>query len=174
MPVLALISNGLAGVDADDILDLRLDLIDFGGGQVDLVEDRDDFVIRVDGLIDVGQRLRLDALGGVDHQQRAFDGAHGAADLVAEIDMAGGVDQVQDIGLAVLRRVFDTDRVGLDGDAAFTLDIHRVEHLGLHVAFGDGAGQLDQPVGKRGFPVVDMGHDGEIADVFQVGHGQAI
>ncbi len=162
--------DGLAGVDADDILDLGLDLFHLGGGQVDLVQDRDDFVVGVDRLIDVGQRLRLDPLGGVDDQQRAFDRAHGAGNLVAEIDMAGGVDEVQDIGLAVLRRVFDPDGVGLDGDAALALDIHAVEHLGLHVAFGDCARQLDQPVGKRGFAVVDMGHDGEIADVFELGH----
>jgi hypothetical protein len=33
-----------------------------GGGQVDLVEDRDDLVVGVDRLVEVGQRLRLDAL----------------------------------------------------------------------------------------------------------------
>ena len=164
----------LAGVDADHVLDLRLDAIGLGGGQVDLVQDRDDLVIGVDGLIDIGQCLRLDPLGRVHDQQRSFDGAHGPADLVGEIDMARRVDQVQDIGLAVLRRIGDADRIGLDGDAAFALDIHGVQHLGLHVAFGDGAGQLDQPVGQRGFAVVDMGHDREIADQGQLGHGAAI
>jgi hypothetical protein len=29
---------------------------------------------------------------------------------------------------------------------------------------------LDEPVGKRGFPVVDMGHDGKIADMCEVDH----
>ena len=41
--------------------------------------------------------------------------------------MAGRVDQVEDIGVAVLGGVFDPHRVGLDGDAAFPLDIHAVE-----------------------------------------------
>jgi hypothetical protein len=30
---------------------------------------------------------------------------------------------------------------------------------------------LDQAVSQRGFTVVDMRHDREIADMFQVGHG---
>ena len=162
--------NGFGRVDADHVLDLRLDLIGFGGGQVDLVEDRHDLMIRVDGLVDIGEGLRLDALCRVDDQQRAFDRAHAPRDLIAEIDMAGRVDEVQDVLLAVLRRVFDPDGLRLDGDAAFPLDIHAVEHLGLHVAFGDGARELDQPVGQRGFAVVDMRHDGEVTDLCKLGH----
>jgi hypothetical protein len=84
--------------------------------------------------------------------------------------VAGRVDQVQDVGVAVLRRVVDADGVGLDGDAALALDIHGVEQLLLHVALGHRAGQLDQPVGEGGFPVVDMGDDGEVADAGEVGH----
>jgi hypothetical protein len=102
MPVLAEISDGVRGVDADHVLDLLLDALGLGGGQVDLVEDRDDLVVVVDRLIDVGERLRLDALRGVDHQQRAFAGGQRARDLVGEVDMAGRVHQVELIGLAVL------------------------------------------------------------------------
>ena len=77
-PVLAEIRTRVAGVDADHVLDLLLDALGLGGGQVDLVEDRDDLVVGVDRLIDVGERLRLDALAGVDHQQRAFAGGEAA------------------------------------------------------------------------------------------------
>ena len=49
---------------------------DVGGGQVDLVEDRHDLVVGVERVVDVGEGLRLDALGGIDDQQRAFDGGH--------------------------------------------------------------------------------------------------
>ena len=128
-------------------------------------------MIRVDRLIDVGQRLCLHPLAGIDHQKRAFDRLHRAADLIAEIDVAGGVDQVQDIGLPVFGRIVDAHRVGLDGNAAFPLDIHRVQQLLFHVAFGDCARQLDQPVGERRFPVVDMRHDGEIANLGKLCHG---
>ncbi|MPL67355.1 hypothetical protein SDC9_13046 [bioreactor metagenome] len=162
------------GVDADHILDVRLHRVGIGRRQVDLVQHRHDLVARVDRLIDVRQRLRLDALARVDDQQRALDCAHAPADLIGEVDVAGGVDQVQDIGLAILRRIFDADGVRLDGDAAFALDIHAVEHLRLHVTRGHRPGQLDEPVGERGFTVVDMRHDGEVADVIELGHGARI
>jgi len=36
----------------------------------------------------------------------------------------------------------------------------------LHIPFLHRVGGLDQAISERGFPVVDMGDDGEIADVF--------
>ena len=79
--------------------------------------------------------------------------------------MAGGVDQVQLVSLAVLRGVHHADRVGLDGDAALALEVHGVEDLGLHLARGERSGELQQAVGQRGFAVVDVRDDREIADV---------
>ena len=76
--------------------------VGLGGGEVDLVEDGDDLVAGVDRLVDVGEGLGLDALGGVDDEERALDGAHRAGDLVGEVDVAGGVDEVEDVELAVL------------------------------------------------------------------------
>src|SRR5436309_14693007 len=54
--------------------------------------------------------------------------------------------------------------MGLDGDAAFALQVHRVEHLRLHLARGERASQLEQPIGQRGFAVVDVSNNGEIAE----------
>ena len=76
------------GVDADDVLDLLLGPLGLGAGQVDLVEHRDDLEPGVDRQVGVGQRLRLDALAGVDHQQRALAGGQAAADLVGEVHVA--------------------------------------------------------------------------------------
>ena len=59
-------------VEADHIFDLLLDAFGFGGGQIDLVEDRNNFVTIVDGLIDIRQSLRLDALRRIDHENRSF------------------------------------------------------------------------------------------------------
>ena len=50
----------------------------------------------IEGQVQVGQRLRLDALRGVDEQHRALAGFQRAGHLVGEVDVAGGVDQVQD------------------------------------------------------------------------------
>ena len=43
-----------------------------------------------------------------------------------------------------------------------------------HLPFGERAGPLDQPVGERRFPVIDMGDDREIADVFEGRHGPGL
>ena len=116
-------------------------------------------------VIDVGQRLRLDALTSVNHQQRAFAGRERTRDLIGEVDMARRVHEIENVGLAVLRDVVEPDGLRLDRDAALALDIHGIQHLLDHVARGKAAGRLDEPVGKRRFAVVDMGDNREIADI---------
>ena len=86
--------HGARCVEADDVLDLFLHLFRIGRRQIDLVDHRHDFMVVLDALIDVGQRLRFDALGCVHHQQRAFAGGEGARHFIGEIDVAGRVHQV--------------------------------------------------------------------------------
>jgi len=143
-----------------------LDLVGFGGRQIDLVEHRHDLVVVVQCLVDIGESLRLYALAGVDDQERALAGGQRAVDLIGEIDVAGRVDQVEDVVLAVAGAVFEPHRLRLDGNAAFALDIHRIQHLLDHFARFQPAGKLDQPVGERRFAVVDVGDNREIADIF--------
>ena len=127
-------------------------------------------MVRIKRVINVCKRLRLNPLGAVDNQKRPLNSAHGARYFIGKIDVTGGVDQVKHICLAVLRHIINAHSVGLNSDAALALDIHAIQHLRLHVPFGDGVCLLDQTVSKGGFTVVNMGHDREIADVFQVGH----
>ena len=157
------------GVDADHILDLLLHAVRLGRGQVDLVEHRHDFEAAIDRQIDIGERLRFHALAGVHHQQRAFAGGEAARHLIAEVDMARRVHEIQRVGLAVLGLVFEAHGLRLDGDAALALDVHRVQHLLLagHLARVERAGELDEPVGERRLAMVDMGDDGKVADVLQ-------
>lgn len=54
------------------------------------------------------------------------------------------IDQVEDVGLAVMRLVGEADRLRLDGDTALALDIHAVKHLLRHLALGEPAGDLDR------------------------------
>ncbi len=117
----------------------------------------------VDGKISIGQRLRLDALRGVHHQQSALAGGQRARDLVAEVHVAGSVDQVELVGVAVVRLVHHAHGVGLDGDAALALQVHVVQDLRLHLAACHRAGQLQQTVAQRRLSVVDVGDDGEVS-----------
>ena len=105
-------------------------------------------------LVAVGQGLGLDALAGVDEQHGALAGRQGARDLVAEVHVARGVDQLEDVALVV-----DSDVLGLDRDAALTLDVHRVEVLRAHQARVDRAGDLEDAVRQRRLAVVDVRND---------------
>jgi hypothetical protein len=77
------------------------DPLGIGGGQVDLVEGRDHLEPPVHRQVGVGQGLGLDPLGGVDQEQRPLAGGQRTRDLVGEVDVAGGVDEVEHVGLAV-------------------------------------------------------------------------
>ena len=166
-------------VEPDHVLDLLAHSVGLGRRQVDLVEDRHDLVIVVERLIDIGQRLRLDPLGGVDHEQRALAGGQRPVHLIGEIDMARRVDQVQLVELAVLRAIVEPHGLRLDGDAALALDVHGIEHLLLHLPRREPAAELDQPVGQRRLAVIDMGDDGEVADAgkrrrLELTHGRLV
>ena len=142
MPSLALariaVSAGIARISSSCVLvcgDVRV-------RQIDLVDHRDDREILLHRQVHVGDRLRLDALGGIDDQQRAFARAQAARHFIGKIHMARSVDQVQLVCFAVLGLVIHRDRMRLDRDAALALEVHRIEQLILHVARGDGAGAV--------------------------------
>ena len=155
----------MIGVDADHVLDLVPRSFDVGGGQVDLVDDRDDFERVVDGKIGVRQGLRLDPLRRVDDEKRPLARGERTRHLVAEVDVTRRVDQVELVVFPVLRFVAETDRARLDGDAALAFEVHIVEDLFLHLVQIKRPGLLEDAVGKRRFPVVDMRDDREIANV---------
>ena len=126
--------QGLFGIEADHLFDLRADTVRLRRRQVDLVQHWDDLMIRVDREIGVGQGLRFHTLARIDQQQRAFARGETAADFIGKIDMTRRIHQVQRIHLAVGRLVLQAHGLRLDGDAAFPLELHRIEHLFLHLA----------------------------------------
>ena len=146
-------------------------LLGLRAGQIDLVDDRDDLEIVLDREVGVGQRLRFDALRGIDEQQRAFARGERARDLVTEIDVARRVDQVEHVGLAVLGGVVEPHRMRLDRDAALALEIHAVEHLRFHLARLQRPGELEKAVGQRRLAVIDVRDDREVTNVLLVDHG---
>ncbi len=84
--------------------------------------------------------------------------------------MARGVDQIQAIDLTITRLVAQGRGLRLDGDATLTLQRHRIEHLGFHLAFGQTTTELNDAVSQSRFAVIDVGDDGKIA--YQL-HGHA-
>ena len=121
----------------------------------------------LDGLAEDEAGLRLRALTGVDDEEDAVHHLHDALDLASEISMPGGIDDVDGVVAPV-----DGGVLGLDGDAFLALEVH-----GVHGALGeflmglDGAAGLEEFVHEGGLAVVDVGDDGDVADLLgEVGH----
>ena len=86
--------------------------------------------------------------------------------------MAGSIDQVEHVRIAVRCLVRQSCGLRLDGDSSFPLDIHVIEDLFRHLALFPYMGMLDQTVCQSGFSVVDMGDDAEVSNILLalVGH----
>src|SRR5262249_33180635 len=92
-----------------------------------------------------------------------------AFDLAAEIGVAG---RVGDVDARVLP--LHGSGLGQNGDAALALQV-----IGVHGALGDllvfteGAGLLQQAVDQSGLAVVDVGDDGDVAELHGAFSGRA-
>ena len=84
--------------------------------------------------------------------------------------MAGRVHQVQLIGEAIVRGIIQPHRLRLDRDAALFLNVHIIKDLARHLPRGEPAGLLDQPVGQRGLPMVNVRDNGKITDESKFSH----
>ena len=162
--------RGVLGGNADDLLDLILHPLGLRRGQVDLVHNGEDLQIVIQGQIGVGKGLGLHTLAGVHHQDGALAGGERTADLIVEVHMARGVDQIQGIAVPVPGLVGQAHGTGLDGDATLLFQIHVVQDLVFHDALLHGAALFDEPVGQGGLAMVDMGDDGKIADLILFDH----
>ena len=163
VPGLGRDTQHVVGITPDDAGDLLGMLVGLGAGQVDLVEDRDDLQVGLESQVQVGQGLGLDTLGRVDEQDGTFAGLQGTRHLVGEVHVPGGVDHVEHVAGAVhLPR--HAHRLGLDGDAAFPLDVHPVEILGAGITFGQYPRDLQHAIGQGRLAVVDVRNDAEVTD----------
>ena len=162
-PVLALMRRTSLGRDAEHVLDLLGVALGLGGREVDLVEAGDDLEVVLEGEVAVGQRLGLDALGRVDEQDDALARGERAGHLVAEVDVAGRVDQVEHV-VAARRARTDWSLIVMPRSRSRSIESR---YCGPHVAGVDGAADLEDAVAQRGLPVVDVGDDAERADAGQ-------
>ena len=118
----------------------------------------------------VGDGLRLDALGRIDHQNRALARCERTRNFVGEIHMARRVEQVEFVSFSILRLVLHRHRMGLDGDPFFALEVHRIKQLILLLTLRNRARRLQEAIGKRGLAVIDVGDDRKITGQLG-GHG---
>ncbi len=141
---------------------------EIGAGPVHLVDEGQARHAVLVGLPPDGLGLRLHAAdraehraGPVQHPQRAFD-------FDGEIDVAGGIDDVDPMLVELAGHAIPETggRGGGNGDSAFLL-LHHPVHGGraiVHLAqlVGD-AGIKQDALGHRGLAGIDVGHDAEVA-----------
>ena len=157
----------LVGVEVDEqLVDLVEHLVDARVGAVDLVDDEDDRQVALERLAQDEARLRQRPLGRVDEQQHAVDHEQAPLDLTAEVGVARRVD---DVDLRAL--VPDARVLGEDRDALLALEV-----VGVHDALVDvlvlaeGAGLPQHGVDEGRLAVVDVGDDGDVAELGADGH----
>ena len=105
-----------------------------GTGQIHFIDNGDDLQIIIQSQINVSQSLCFDTLRGIDDQQSTFAGRQSARYLIGEIHMARSIDKIEHILLAVFSLVAAAHSLRLDRDTPFTLQVHRVKDLLLHLA----------------------------------------
>ena len=109
------------------------------------------------------------ALRGVDEEEHAVDHGQAPFHLTAEVGVPGGVDDVDLDAAPAHGRV-----LGQDGDALLALEVARVhDTVGELLVGAEGAGLAQHGVDQRRLAVVDVGHDGDVADVLAGSHGGA-
>ena len=138
-------------------------LEEVGAGLVHLVGEDDARNLVLVALAPDGLGLRLDALVAIEHAYGAVEHAQRTLDFDGEVDVAGGVDDVET--LAVPERGGRSRR---DRDATLLLLLHPVHRRGTFVHFADLvalAGVIEDALGGRGLAGVDMRHDTEVAVV---------
>ncbi len=129
---------------------------------VNLVDDDDDGQFLFQRFRQHVTGLRQRAFGSVNQQGYAVGQFQHAFDFAAEIGVSGSVQNV-DLGFAKM----DGGVFGHDRDAALAFQIH-----GIHDALDDffvgaiQAGLFEHGVNQRGFAVVYVSDDGDVANVF--------
>src|SRR5699024_7583001 len=111
-------------------------------------------------------RLGLHTLLAVEHGDGAVQHAQRALHLDGEVDVAGGVDDVELVVLPVAGR-----RGGRDRDAALLLLLHPVHRRGTLVRLAElvvHAGVEEDAFRRRRLAGIDVGHDADVADLAEV------
>ena len=144
-----------------DFLDAAMEI---GAGLIHLIDEHDARHVVFFGLAPDGLGLRLHALVAVEDADGAVKHPERALDFDREIDMAGRVDDVEALAVPICR-----GRGGSDRDASLLLLLHPIHCGGAVMDFAHlmrFAGVIENPLRRRRFARIDMGHDAEVPVIF--------
>ncbi len=132
-----------------------------GGGAVDLVDHDDGFMAFFQCLAQYKTSLRHGAFHCIHQEEHAINHVHDAFHFTTEIGMAGRIDDID--GDAV---VLDAGILGKDGDATLSLQVIGIEHaFGKLLVLMEDVGLAQHAIDQGRLAVVDMGNDGDVADI---------
>lgn len=122
--------------------------MELGDEAVELVEDEAGAKALKEGLAKRGMGLDMDALNGINKDERGVREARGGGDLGAEVDVARGVDQVDSVGRGAAA-VAEKHGGGLHGDGPALLLVEVI-----HKAEAAGESGVEEAVAEGGDEVV--------------------
>ena len=143
-------------------------------GAVGFVDDEDHRQMGSQRLAQHEPGLRQRTLGGVDQQQHPVDHGQPALDFAAEIRVPGCIDHVDDGDAAIRVMAVHGGVFGQDRDALFPLQVAAVQHsLSGLAALVQRAGLPQHGVDQRRLTVVDVGDNGDVAEIHAGDSGSA-
>ena len=137
-----------------------------GADAVELVDEGNARHVVLGGLTPNGLGLRLDAGDGVEDGDGTVEDAQAALDLGREVNVARGVDDLDDVVLPEAR-----GSSGGNSNAALLLLNHPVHGGGAIVDLTDLvslAGVVKDALGSGRLTGVDVSHDADVAKVFEL------
>ena len=154
-------------VGAEALLDGAHGEVEVRADLVHLVDEADARDVVLVGLTPDLLGLRLDALLAVEDGDGAVEHAQAALHLDGEVDVPGGVD---DVDLVAVPEAGGGG--GGDGDTPLLLLLHPVHRGGAVVHLTDlvaDTGVVEDALGRRRLAGIDVRHDADVADLGQVG-----
>ena len=152
---------------AEALLDGAHGEVEVRADLVHLVDEADARHVVLVGLTPHLLGLRLDTLLAVEDGDGAVEHAQAALHLDGEVDVPGGVD---DVDLVAIPEAGGSSRG--DGDTPLLLLLHPVHRGGTVVHLTDlvaDTGVVEDALGRRRLTGIDVRHDADVADLGEVG-----
>ncbi|CRH92299.1 Uncharacterised protein [Chlamydia trachomatis] len=133
--------------------------------QVNFIDNWQDFQVIIQGQVNICQSLGFNSLCRINDQNSSFTGGQRTRNFIGKVHVSRRVNQVENVGFAVISLVIKLNSIELDGDTTLALQIHRVQELSLHFTAGNCLGLLQNTVSKCGFSMVNMSNNREVTNL---------